>query len=226
MSIFQDETHASLQSKFQNMINPTLVKEQVDSTKEVIVESKTEETVSKPEDTKQISESNNVGSKFNEIYNSCFGNTLVSEDAELSLGVEGEDSYEEDPSIDVEYEGEEEMIQVPASVIRELYAYLEDTMGAEDVTDVENLDIDVELEESNDGKPSALPNKLADLTVKGKTVQKDKTGTVGVGKTGNGGGNSKDKNGTPQRLSNILSHLIAKGTARQKGIPVGKPPVC
>jgi hypothetical protein len=224
MSVFNDENHESLQSKFQNMINPTLVEEKVKPVeKKVIVENN--EVSPKTETIKENTQSKAVGSKFNEIYNACYGDTLVSENDELSLGMGGEGEYEDEASIDYEG-GEDDMIQVPSSVIRELYAYLEDSMGSEDGSDVENLDVelDLELEESNDGTPSALSNKLGDLVVKGKTVQNDKLGTRGIGKTGSGGGNGKDKSGTPQKLINILSHLIVKGSGRQNGLKVGEQP--
>lgn len=220
MSAYEDDSHFSLGNTFKNMLSPQK------ATQNVVEESvKREESPKRNKKfvRKTIEEDlDKFGSKFNDVFKKVFVEQYDEEYDDSMDGPPPTDEFEDEE--DYEFEDEEEMVSVPVAAIKELYAYIEDTMGPEDESDIENLDIELE-ESDNSGAPKQLPNRMGDLQKTGNPYQSDKIKTCGVGKTGHVGGNSKDKSGNPVKLLNLLGQYLQKGSHYQSHKKVGEVPV-
>jgi hypothetical protein len=149
-----------------------------------------------------------VGTRFDEVYNSIF-----SEEAELDVSIDGDIDLEGGD----EYEEEGEMVQVPKAILKELLAYMEDTMGDEDSSDYE-----LPMEGAD---YTVAKNQMGNTTKTGSDKQSNKTGTS-ASKTGQATDKKESRTGSVSFLKNLLSCYVAKGNTKQANkLSVGDQPV-
>lgn len=208
MSKLKESSIVAMENSFQSIINKSLINESKE-VKEPVVDKVKDKKIQ--EESTEIDESPKLGSKFNQIFDSIFKDTIEEdydemEGDDLTFSDEGGDDYAED-----------EMVSVPSSVIKELYAYLEDSMGAEDNVNLDSSGVNLEEaynggeDMDGTGKPMTAKNKMNNHTQTGSKTVNDSLGTKGVGKTGDACG-KKDRDGKPHELYNLLKNYMQTGS--------------
>lgn len=230
-NIFDQSTQDKLSDVFGSMTTPKVIEESTETPVETPVkeEVNTEEVVN-TEAPKQ--ETTHVGDAFDAVYNSIFQEKECKDcdkdcekDCKCKKVVSEEvDEYTEElPDSDDSYD-EDVMVSVPKALLDELYAYVEDTMGSEDESSVD--DVDFELPEEGTDHV-VLANKLKNTEATGSPKQAHKL-KKSAGKTGKTAQDSNVRSGKASFLKNLLGCYVAKGSSKQKNdtsvkdVPVNK----
>ena len=192
-SIFEKSTQGKLSDVFgvmtQRPASKTVVEESTEAPTPVATPvAEVEAPVVKP----------TVGTRFDEVFQS-----IISEEADLDVSFEGDLDLEGGD----EYEEEEgEMVSVPKAILSELLAYMEDTMGDEDSSD---LELPLEGADYNLAK-----NQMSNTTNTGSPKQSNKVGTAST-KTGAATDKNEARTGSVKFLKNLLACYVAKGSTKQ-----------
>lgn len=221
-SIFDPSVSENLSDVFTSMTTPKaveapkVVSEKKEEKKEVIEEKK-----------EVVSEEAELGSDFNKLFESCFAEECGCDKKKKKVVKEESDEYADagldiDADVDVDVSAEGDMVEVPRALLDELYSYIEDSMGSEDESSVD--DIDFELPEEGT-EYSYLKNLLPKTSITDTPKQKNKT-SESAKKTGIADEHKSARDGKVSFLKNILgSYLKIKDTPKQKNdTPVGETP--
>jgi hypothetical protein len=189
-SIFEKSTQGKLSDVFGAMTTrsapKTVVEESTEAPKTVVIE-----------DEAPVTQSNSLaGAKFDAVFNS-----IIAEEAELDVSVEGDVNVEGEGGYD-----EGKMVSVPEAILKELLAYMEDTMGDEDTSEYE-----LPMEGADF---TVAKNQMSNTTNTGSPKQSNKTGTS-ASKTGQATDKNEARTGKVSFLKNLLACYVAKGSSKQ-----------
>lgn len=219
-NIFEESTQSKLSSVFKSMVTPKT------QTQEVIKESKETQPVKKVEiveEEENIEPTSKVGSKFDSAFKSIFSEKVGCDDCDDDCDCKDKKKkvFKEESEDYVELEGgdegyedeytEDKMVSVPQALLDELYSYVEDTMGSEDESNVDDVDFELP-EEGADVK--LVKSRMADTTVQGSVKQKNTVGTS-VAKTGDCCADKNSRDGKVEKLKQILGGYTTNGSVKQ-----------
>lgn len=144
--------------------------------------------------------SRRVGTRFDEVFQ-----TIISEESDIAVDFEGVVDGE---PVEGEYDeyDENEMVSVPKAILKELLAYMEDTMGPED-----SADLEIPMEGC---EYSLARNHMGNTTKVGSDKQPNKVGTSST-KTSTPADKNSARTGKVEFLKNLLTSYLAMGSSKQ-----------
>jgi len=204
-SIFEPSVVENLSSVFSEMTTQTqptktkpskrVVRESVESNKGV---TPAVATIVKEKSVKTLS-------SFNAVFNAVIGESDEFDDIDMDVDVDVEDGV-----------GEGEMVEIPRALLDELITYLEDPMGDDEESDVDDFDMDLPEEKI---QVSKLTTK-GGSTVSGSVIANDNT-KQSAKKSGSACG-KKVRDGKASLLNRLYSFKVSGSPTAKVKMVVGQ----